>query len=146
MIYPMVVMLFLATLSLLLIAGVFTYKGVEIILSGDVFTTAHSGAGVYFLQAMDLILGTIVTMVLMIGIMSLFEIIPKGKIEFLPEWIHVTDFKHLKVLLWETILLAMVVFFFGEMFNAHGKYEWTMLALPASILLLSVGVYFVRKK
>jgi len=145
-IYPMVLMLLIATIGLLIIAGVNTYKGVMIIIEGKAFTEIHSGAGLYFILSMDLILGTIVTIVLMVGIVSLFEIVDKKKIQTLPEWIHINDFKHLKILVWETILVAMVVFFFGVLFNAHGHYEWEILVIPISILLLAVGVYFVKKK
>jgi uncharacterized membrane protein YqhA len=81
----------------------------------------------------------------MIGLASLLGVVDKNKLRSLPDWIHITTFKHLKVLLWETVLLVMVIYFFVLIFKSHGKYQWTFLVLPGSIFLLSAGLYFVKK-
>ena len=144
--YPMILMLLITTIGLLILAGVNAYKGVLLIIDGTVFTQDHSGAGLYFLQTMDIILGAIVTIILMTGIVSLFEIVDTKTIQSLPKWLQITDFRHLKIILWETILVAMVVFFFVILSHVNGSYDWNLLVIPISILLLAIGVYFVRKK
>jgi hypothetical protein len=55
-------------------------------------------------------------------------------------------FSDLKVLLWETILTALVVFGLPTLSSdLVGKLDWTALVLPAAIMLLSLGLYFMKK-
>ena len=144
-VYPMIFLLLISTLGLIVLAGSDAVKGAKIIYSGKAFTEIYSGAGVYFLLMIDLVLGAVVSLVLMIGLGSLFEVIDKTKLQSLPDWIHITTFGRLKILIWETVLLAMVVYFFILIFKSHGEYEWTFLVLPGSVFLLSAGLYFVKK-
>ena len=142
----MIFLLLASTVGLILLAGIDGFKGLKIIATGNALTEIYSGAGVYFLLMIDLVLGAVVSVVLMIGLASLFGVVDKNKLRTLPDWIHITTFKHLKVLLWETILLVMVVYFFVLIFKSHGEYQWTFLVLPGSVFLLSAGLYFVKKE
>lgn len=54
----------------------------------------------------------------------------------------------LKVLLWETSLVTMLVVSLSEMtadLDSPNR-TWTVLLTPAAILLLAISLYFIKKK
>jgi len=60
------------------------------------------------LESLDWFLIALVFLIFSLGIAKIF-IGYEGSPEALPEWLRIRDFKELKVLLWETILVTMVV-------------------------------------
>jgi|SRR6478735_3023037 len=108
--------------------------------------------GVYFMESLDRFLIAFVFMIFGLGIWKLF-FLPKAHDEDLPDWLHIETFKDLKILLWETILVTLVVFSISlvvETTSAPGAHMsglgWNALVLPTIILILSISLFFMRRK
>jgi uncharacterized membrane protein YqhA len=86
----------------------------------------------------------IVFMIFAIGIIRLFGIYNDEKHE-LPSWLNINNFKELKVLLWETILVTLVVFTLTSIATDRSGLHWEMLILPGVVLILSLSLYLMRK-
>lgn len=144
--YPLACMLLIITIGFAILAGTNIYHGCSLFFNSDTYSQHHSGVGIYFIQSIDFILGTIVSFIMMAGIASLFNLIPKQRYKLVPEWLQVQNIHELKMLLWETLLLTLVVYFISIVFEYKGNYEWETLILPGSILLLSLGYRVLKHK
>ena len=100
--------------------------------------------GLKLLKGLDLFLISMVFMIFAIGIIRLFGIY-NDKNDELPSWLNIHSFKELKVLLWETILVTLVVFTLTSIATDRSGLHWEMLILPGVILILSLSLYFMRK-
>ena len=65
--------------------------------------------GLQILKGLDLFLVSIVFMILGLGILKIF-VFSHMPFTDLPDWLNIKNFKELKILLWETILVTLVVF------------------------------------
>ena len=108
--------------------------------------------GIYFMESLDRFLVSFVFMIFSLGIYKLF-FVSGEKTDPLPAWLHIETFKDLKILLWETILVMLVVFTVSLVVNTTAtkgpvtsSLDWNALILPAIILILSVSLYFMQKK
>ncbi len=99
--------------------------------------------GVYLLKSLDLFLVSMVFLIFALGILRIF-IIGSDQHEKMPEWMNLSNFKDLKVLLWETILVTLVVFTFTEMVSAKEVMQWQMLIMPGVILLLTLSLAIMK--
>ena len=63
----------------------------------------------------------------------------------LTAWLNINNFKELKVLLWETILVTLVVFTLTSIATDRSGLHWEMLILPGVVLILSLSLYLMRK-
>jgi hypothetical protein len=59
----MIFLLLISTLGLIVLAGIDGVKGLKVIGSGKALTEIYSGAGIYFLLMIDLVLGAVVSLV-----------------------------------------------------------------------------------
>lgn len=107
--------------------------------------------GIYFMEALDRFLISFVFMIFGLGVWKLF-FIKDVNTEKLPRWLQIESFKDLKVLLWETIIVTLVVFTISLVVNTSARkgtevdsFGWNALVLPCMILVLSVSLYFMRK-
>jgi uncharacterized membrane protein YqhA len=100
------------------------------------------------LHSIDLFLMAIVFFVFSLGILVLFDN-PGNETIRLPEWLRISNFTQLKVILWEAILTTLVVSFIaglvekrldGQQLGIHN------LIIPGSILLLAISLHFLKKK
>lgn len=108
--------------------------------------------GVHFMESLDRFLISFVFMIFSLGIWKLFFVKKENNLE-LPQWLQIESFKDLKVLLWETIMVTLVVFTITLVVNTTAyvdgkmqKLEWDALVLPVIILILSVSLFFMRKE
>ncbi|HLO82293.1 MAG TPA: hypothetical protein VK166_15120 [Chitinophagaceae bacterium] len=62
-----------------------------------------------------------------------------------PSWLKIDDFKELKVLLWETILVTLVVFTLTKVASAKEVLTWDAMILPGVILALTGSLFLMRK-
>jgi uncharacterized membrane protein YqhA len=143
-----VIIFFTAINSLALMAmGILeSYHGVIGIFSGKMHTTERPA--LMILESLDIFLIALVFLVFAIGITMLF--LPKSaeKIrDHIPQWMNITDFMELKLILWEAILTALIVFFVSEVFiqAEEGHYTWEILFIPGAILMLSLSIFILRK-
>jgi uncharacterized membrane protein YqhA len=78
------------------------------------------------------------------GIARLF-LFNKAPDEQIPSWLRFQEMKGLKVLLWETILVTLVIYCL-QVLLTHKELDYELLILPGAILLLSVALFFMRWK
>jgi uncharacterized membrane protein YqhA len=99
--------------------------------------------GMYLLRGLELFLVSMVFMIFSLAILRLF--IAYGDTdEHIPGWLKIHNFKELKVLLWETILVTLVVFTLTKMASLENL-TWNALILPGVILILTGGLFLMRK-
>lgn len=108
--------------------------------------------GIYFMESLDRFLIAFVFMIFGLGIWKLFYV-KEGQIEDLPAWLKIESFKDLKILLWETIMVTLVVFTISMVVNTTAEkgavidsLSWNALVLPAIILILSLSLFLMRKE
>jgi predicted membrane channel-forming protein YqfA (hemolysin III family) len=64
----------------------------------------------------------------------------------LPPWLKIDSFKELKILLWETIIVTMVVFTLTQIASLKNTLTLDVLILPGTVFILSISLYFVKKE
>lgn len=108
--------------------------------------------GVYFMESLDRFLIAFVFMIFGLGIWKLFYI-KNSEDADLPAWLRIDSFKELKILLWETILVMLVVFTISMVVNTTAdkgatldSLGWEALILPIIILILSLSLFLMKKE
>jgi uncharacterized membrane protein YqhA len=64
----------------------------------------------------------------------------------LPKWLDIRDIKELKVLLWETVLVTLMVVSVTELVSTKGELTWNSLIMPSVIAILSLSLFLMRSK
>jgi len=100
---------------------------------------------VSILSVTDVFFLSIVLMISGIGIAKLF--LPGSFVADLIDlpWIRITNLSQLKHLLWETLMLAMVIFFIVILVEKINNLDYTILYIPLSILLLTFSGYLLKR-
>jgi uncharacterized membrane protein YqhA len=101
------------------------------------------GPKMLLLESLDSFLAALVFLIFGLGILKIF-IAPDQLIEGLPSWLQIKSFVELKILLWESILITIVVMAMGTVARRLGSLNWDVLVLPAVVLLMAVGLYLMR--
>jgi uncharacterized membrane protein YqhA len=117
--------------ALILVGAFLSVKGIIGIVRGGIGTEAHPA---------------LVFLIFAIGIAKLFH--PGSDEELsgvVPSWLNIHNFGELKLVLWEAIMTTLVVLFAAEIVKHGGEFSWTMMVIPASILLLSVSMFVLKK-
>jgi uncharacterized membrane protein YqhA len=104
--------------------------------------------GLELLHSLDLFFVAIVLMVLALGFAKLFLLHPTPEQNAaLPAWLRFESIRELKVLLWETILTALLILGLSQLTaTLFVKPDWDVLILPAAILVLALSLYFMKKE
>lgn len=125
--------------------GVFTSAmAIYGIFNGELYTESHPGLKI--LESLDIFLIALVFLIFAIGIAKLFHPnADENMAGIIPDWLNINDFAELKMVLWETILTTLIVLFVSDVVRRGGKYDWTMLVIPASITLLSASIFVLKK-
>ncbi|NNF35786.1 MAG: YqhA family protein [Saprospiraceae bacterium] len=134
----------LNAIAFLFIGVASSVEGYIAIFSGD--GGQELNPGLTILDALDDFLTALVFIIFAMGIAILF--LPKKQEvlkDKLPEWLSITNFTDLKLLLWEAVLTTLVVYFVNSVVKRDGNYSWEMLILPGSILMLSLCIYILKK-
>ncbi len=124
-----------------------SFLGIYGILNGQIGTEARPG--ILLFQALDIFLLAFLFLIFSIGFAQLF--IPKpSRIMTLvdsitPDWLKVKNFTQLKLILWDTVLTTLVVFFLGIIVREDGEYDWQTIIIPAAILLISLSKHLIKK-
>ena len=148
--YIAIVVVILAILHAL----AFLFLGVRIALHAYrlILAGAHEGEnvrpGLELLHSLDFLLIALVLLILGLGVAKLFLLPPQTahRPYALPTWLRMETFSDLKVLLWETILTALVVFGLPTLSaDLVVRLEPSALVLPGAILLLALGLFFMKR-
>lgn len=128
-----------------LVLGVQTaIKGYRHVLTGS---DATQRPGIEILHSLDFLFVAIVLIVLALGVAKLFLLDPSAQDDAsLPPWLRIHSIGELKVLLWETILVTMVIIALSNLSGSfYSAPDWTALLTPAAIFLLALSLYFMKK-
>ena len=87
---------------------------------------------------------SLVFMIFGLGVARLF-IFDKTEGRALPAWLNVSSLEELKVLLWRTILFALVTFAITN-FVKNPSGSWDALILPLIILILAASLFLIHKR
>lgn len=104
-------------------------------------------AGVEILESIDLFLIGLVFLIFSLGLTKIFlgRLTGDEDESNLPNWLKIRSFMELKMLLWQTILVSMVIFFVDQVFQNDGELSWNLLILPVAILILSLSMAIIQK-
>jgi len=96
------------------------------------------------LEAVDVFFMAIAFFIGAVGLVQLFI----GDLHFLKDvsfaWMRVESYTQLKLLLWDTFLVTLLVLFLTRIFAAQTM-GWDMLILPGAILMLTVSSFLLKK-
>lgn len=106
---------------------------------------AWDNPGIILVEALDRFLIAVLFYIFGIGMIKLF--LPElFKDADLPKWLDIKDIRQLKVLLWETILVTLVVLSVTSMVGRTDSLSWDVLILPSVIAILSLSLFLMRSK
>jgi uncharacterized membrane protein YqhA len=99
------------------------------------------------LEAVDSLLFSIVLEIFAYGIAIGFVFtLPEGYGQRLPIWMKVGGVGQLKATLAEVVIVVLIVIFARIVVEANGHLQWSMLVLPASILMISLRMLELGSK
>src|SRR6187401_2708046 len=95
------------------------------------------------LEAVDLFFLALVFLIMAIGLVQLF--VGDIRLVRLPAlaWLKIQSFTALKVLLWDTFLVTLLVLFVTRLILVD-TINWEVLILPGAILMLTVSSYLLK--
>jgi len=105
----------------------------------------HDRPGAIIAESVDSFLIAIFFIIFAIGISKLF--LPPTNIlnRINLPWLKVESFSALKLVMWETLLTTLLVYYVIKAVASGEEPQWTTLVLPGGILMLAVA-YFLMKK
>ena len=143
--YVFIIAVFFAIVNALffLVAGaVKCVKGYKIFLENGFSVEGHPG--LYLLEGLDYFLVSMVFLIFGLGVLNIF--INYNKVdENLPDWLKIGSFMGLKILLWETVLVTLVVYSFTAVIAKMDSLQWNVLLLPGVILILTIAVVLLKR-
>jgi uncharacterized membrane protein YqhA len=127
----------------------FLYGGILECISGyriilDQGMSAELKPGLYLLKGLEHFLISMVFMIFALGILKLF-IFDHTSEEHIPAWLKIDEFRELKVLLWESILVTLVVFTLDKLVSVPDVLSWNALIFPCVILTLTGSLFLMKK-
>lgn len=140
------IVIFLNAVGLFLIGLVKSLKGLTQVFS-SITGPEWQMPGMMLAESTDSTLLGLVLFILSLSIVKIFSL-PGVLEENLPGWLKATDLKELKIMVWEALMLTMTMIFATEMFSYIHRLEemnWQLLILPVSILVLALGLKFVKQ-
>lgn len=130
---------FVGALLMFWVGGLHLLEALHVLVApaGDVTKSVT----IYVLEATDSFLFGIVLVIFAYGIAVGFVFrLPDDVAARLPRWMKVEGVGQLKLVLSEVVLVILVVIFARLVVEADGTFNWTMLVLPLSILLIAVAI------
>ena len=109
------------------------------------FTTSETlRPGTHLLEGLDFFVSALVFMIFGLGLGQLF-LFDKDSAIYLPRGIRIDSLKELKIILWETILVALVIFCVTHLLK-NDLTSWDIVPFPVIILILSLALYLFKSK
>ncbi len=97
------------------------------------------------LEAVDMFFMALAFFIVAIGLVQLFVgDLPWLRTDHLT-WLRIESFGQLKLLLWDTFLVTIMVLFVTRLISAH-ELNWDLLVLPAAILMLTISSFLLKSK
>jgi uncharacterized membrane protein YqhA len=96
------------------------------------------------LEAVDSFLFGVVLVIFAYGIAVGFVVrLPARIARVLPSWMKISGVSQLKAILAEVVVVVLIVIFARVVVEAGNQFEWTMLVLPISIVLLAGAIWLL---
>ncbi|MCW5696810.1 MAG: YqhA family protein [Bauldia sp.] len=100
---------------------------------------------VQVLEAVDSFLFGVVLVIFAYSIAIGFVFrLPPRMIAVLPSWMKISGVGQLKQILAEVVVVVLVVIFARVVVESGGRFEWVMLVLPVSIVLLAGSIWLLE--
>lgn len=132
-----------SSLLMFLQGGFFLHEAWHTILAEG--NAAQKQVTVPVLEAVDAFMFGIVLVIFAYGIAIGFVFtLPEGYGKRLPNWMKVDGVGQLKATLAEVVIVVLIVIFARIIVEANRHLEWSMLVLPASILLIATAVRMIE--
>jgi len=97
------------------------------------------------LEAVDAFLFGIVLVIFAYGIAIGFVFtLPEAVGRSLPNWMKIEGVSQLKGILSEVVIVVLIVIFARVVVEANGHMQWSMLVLPASILMIAIALCMIE--
>jgi uncharacterized membrane protein YqhA len=139
-----VIVMFLNAVFFIVGGTVLSIKGyIEFAQNGFIPSETYQ-PGLYILKGLDGFMLAIIFLIFAFGIARLF-LFNDASDDKIPTWLMFKDMKGLKVLLWETILVTLVIYCL-QILLTHKQQSPEMLILPGAILILAIALFFIRWK
>lgn len=97
------------------------------------------------LEAVDSFLFGVVLVIFAYGIVVGFLVrLPERLARRLPRWMKISGVGQLKQILAEVVVVVLIVIFARVVVESGGHFDWSMLVLPVSILLLAGAIWLLE--
>jgi len=136
--------LFLNSIFFIIGGTVYSVKGYVEFTRNAFMPSETLNPGLQILKGLDAFMLAIIFIIFGLGIAKLF-LFNKAPDEQIPSWLRFHEMKGLKVLLWETILVTLVIYCL-QVLLTHKELDFELLILPCAILLLAIALFFMRWK
>ena len=137
----------IGSLLMFLQGGLYLYEAWHTLMTPHVMV-AERAATVPVLEAVDAFLFGIVLVIFAYGIAIGFVFtLPDDYVDTLPKWMRIEGVSQLKGILSEVVIVVLIVIFARVVVGTvdSGKsFEWSMLVLPASILMIAVALRMIE--
>lgn len=122
------------------------FRAVEgfIFLAEVIFNHKEGRPAVLLIESLDVFLVAFVFLIFSLGMAKIFIYNNREEKE-LPSWLNFTKFGELKMLLWETIIVTLVVFSLTKLVKTETIATWDTLIFPLIVLILTIGYWFMKK-
>jgi uncharacterized membrane protein YqhA len=134
--------MFINSIFLIIGGTIFSVKGYIEFIHNSFIPSENYKPSIYLMKGLDGFMLAIIFIIFGLGIarLFLFNSVPDEEV---PSWLRFHDVKGLKVLLWETILITLVIFCL-QILLTYNQLSLELLIVPGAILLLAVALFFVR--
>ncbi len=139
-----VVFMLLNSIIYLIVGAVQSIHGYIEFFNAGFLPNEETRPGIHLLEGLDFVMISLVFLIFGLGIARLF-LFSNAKAEHIPAWLNVRDLKELKILLWETILVTLVILCVSGLVK-NPSTSWEVLILPGVILILSLALFLMRGK
>jgi uncharacterized membrane protein YqhA len=133
----------LSSIAFLIAGAIESVEGYIAFTDSGFSNSGKERPGSYLLEGLDLFVSSLVFMIFGLGLGQLF-LMNKSAVARLPSGLKVENLKELKVLLWETIIVALVIFCVTHLLRSDFK-SWDILPFPLLILVLSVALFLFKQ-
>lgn len=139
-----VVFLLLNSLIFIVAGAVHSFHGIIEFFELGFMPDGESRPGLHLLEGLDMFMVAMVFLIFGLGVARLF-IFDKVESSQVPSWLNIHDLKGLKILLWETILVTLVILCITNLVK-HPAKAWEALVFPLVILILALALHLMRGK
>lgn len=139
-----VVIMFINSIFFIIGGTVYSFKGYIEFAKNGFLPIETLNPGLQILKGLDAFMLAIIFIIFGLGIARLF-LFNNATEDQIPSWLRFREMKGLKVLLWETILVTLVIYCL-QVLLTHKELTPDLLILPGAIMLLAVALFFMRLK